>query len=47
MQGLNQAGVQAAHEGKYPAVKAMSKSADYIEGPVAFSEKRPPQWKGR
>ena len=47
MQGLDQAGVRAAHEGKYEAVKAMNKSEDYIEGPVAFSEKRPPQWKGR
>ena len=47
MLGLDKAGVREAHEAKYDAVRAMSKSDDYIEGPVAFSEKRPPQWKGR
>jgi enoyl-CoA hydratase/carnithine racemase len=31
----------------YPAVKAMAASQDYIEGPKAFSEKRPPKWLGR
>jgi crotonobetainyl-CoA hydratase len=31
----------------YPAVKAMAASQDYIEGPKAFSEKRPPNWLGR
>ncbi len=30
----------------FPATKAMRASADTIEGPRAFSEKRPPQWKG-
>jgi len=31
----------------FPAVAAMYKSEDLIEGPRAFAEKRPPQWKGR
>ena len=30
-----------------PAVKAMAASQDYIEGPKAFSEKRPPKWLGQ
>jgi enoyl-CoA hydratase/carnithine racemase len=31
----------------YPAVKTLVASQDYIEGPKAFSEKRPPKWLGK
>jgi crotonobetainyl-CoA hydratase len=30
----------------YDSVRAMAKSQDYIEGPKAFAEKRPPNWTG-
>jgi len=31
----------------FPGMVEMNKSEDLIEGPRAFTEKRPPQWKGR
>lgn len=31
----------------YPAIAAMFKSEDFVEGPRAFAEKRKPNWKGR
>jgi len=47
--GLSEVSVADAlkNQNGYPAVAAMYRSEDLIEGPRAFAEKRPPQWKGR
>eukprot|EP01047_Picozoa_sp_COSAG01_P054680 COSAG01_NODE_6002_length_3907_cov_11.824055_3_plen_110_part_00 len=34
-------------QSKLSAVQALFSSEDFVEGPLAFSQKRPPQWKGR
>jgi enoyl-CoA hydratase/carnithine racemase len=48
-QGLDEPSLEAAIKGqnRYPAVAALYKAEDFIEGPLAFAQKRPPQWKGR
>ncbi len=47
--GLDEDSLENAYQNQpaYPATKALFRSADLIEGPLAFSQKRPPQWKGR
>ncbi|WP_374468893.1 enoyl-CoA hydratase-related protein [Phenylobacterium sp.] len=47
--GLDEASLEAAIRGqnRYPAVAALFKSEDFVEGPRAFSQKRKPEWKGR
>jgi enoyl-CoA hydratase/carnithine racemase len=47
--GLTEPSLQAAieNQGKYDAIRGMFRSEDLIEGPMAFAQKRPPQWKGR
>lgn len=47
--GLVEPSVEAALKGqnRYPAVAAMYRSEDFVEGPMAFAQKRPPQWKGK
>jgi len=44
---LDMASLQESIEAGYDSVKTMTTSEDYIEGPRAFSEKRPPNWRGR
>jgi enoyl-CoA hydratase/carnithine racemase len=45
-QGLEHAGGEAASGGRYSAVSDMVASADFVEGPKAFADKRPPNWTG-
>ena len=44
--GLDKPSLQEAMLSDYPAVKTMRESDDFVEGPKAFAEKRPPNWKG-
>lgn len=47
--GLTEPSLEAAIEGqrKYEAIRAMFTSEDLIEGPMAFAQKRSPQWRGK
>lgn len=47
--GLDETSLEAAIRGqnRYPAVAALYAAEDFREGPLAFAQKRPPQWKGR
>ncbi|MEM7100335.1 MAG: enoyl-CoA hydratase-related protein [Pseudomonadota bacterium] len=44
---LDNASLEASMQEKYGSVQAMVTSEDFIEGPKAFAEKRPPNWQGK
>jgi len=46
IEGMAAESLEAAIKGRYSQIKAMYGSDDFIEGPRAFSEKRPPSWQG-
>ena len=47
MSGLAYGSIEEAMAQKYEQETAMLRSADFVEGPRAFAEKRKPHWQGR
>lgn len=48
MRSLGMASLQESMNlGLYPAIGDMVRSKDFVEGPLAFAQKRTPAWKGR
>jgi crotonobetainyl-CoA hydratase len=47
MHGLDQADLGQAMALQLDSVEELYRSQDFIEGPRAFAEKRPPRWQGK
>ena len=47
LRGQQYSSADEAIAADYQSVTDMQNSLDFIEGPLAFAEKRPPDWKGR
>ena len=47
LQSLDMTGLQSAMSKRYDAAERMLASLDAVEGPLAFSEKRRPNWQGQ
>ena len=46
-QGLNESDLEKSMKSQYSAVADLLQSEDFVEGPLAFAEKRAPKWKGQ
>jgi enoyl-CoA hydratase/carnithine racemase len=46
LEGLTHASLEEAMVVRYEAIAELVRSADFVEGPRAFAEKRKPSWKG-
>ncbi len=46
-ENFNEPDLEKSMKAHYSAVKELFGSEDFIEGPVAFAEKRLPNWKGK